>query len=97
MAKIAFENNIHILCLPPHTSHAMQPLDVACFRPAKAVWSDIAINFYNKNRADSITKMHFPSLLKLIMEHLVARPNIAVAGFMASGIRPINRDVVKKK
>ena len=82
---------------PPHTSHAMQPLDVACFRPAKATWSDIVINFYLKNRSESITKAHFPSLLKLIMEHLVARPNLAVAGFMGAGIRPLNRDVVKKK
>ena len=52
-----------ILCFPPHTSHAMQPLDVACFKPAKATWSDIVRNFYKKNRSESITKAHFASLL----------------------------------
>ena len=31
------------------------------------------------------------------MEHLVARPNLSVAGFMGAGIRPLNRDQVKKK
>ena len=28
-------NNIHLLTLPPHTTHALQPLDVAFFGPFK--------------------------------------------------------------
>ena len=51
VAKCAYDNKVHILCLPPHTSHAMQPLDVACFRPAKAIWSDVVITFYRNNRS----------------------------------------------
>ena len=30
-AKAAMENKVHILCLPPHSSHALQPLDVSVF------------------------------------------------------------------
>ena len=29
------ENGIHIICLPPQTSSALQPLDVGVFGPAK--------------------------------------------------------------
>ena len=29
--KLAHENNIHLLCLPAHTSHILQPLDVGVF------------------------------------------------------------------
>jgi hypothetical protein len=29
------ENNIITLCMPPHSSHKLQPLDVGCFRPLK--------------------------------------------------------------
>ena len=30
--KLAYENNIHLLCrLPAHTSHILQPLDVSVF------------------------------------------------------------------
>lgn len=29
--KKALEFNVHILCLPPHSTHIMQPLDVGCF------------------------------------------------------------------
>jgi hypothetical protein len=32
VVKLANENNIHIVCLKPHTTHALQPLDVAVLR-----------------------------------------------------------------
>lgn len=41
--KSAMANNIIILCLPPNTSHALQPLDVGVFRPLKLAWKDIQI------------------------------------------------------
>ena len=37
----ARENGIIILCLPPHTSHALQPLDVGVFAPLKKAWKAI--------------------------------------------------------
>ena len=49
MARAALENNIHLLCLPPHTTHALQPLDVACFRSAKAVWCDVCNKFFDRH------------------------------------------------
>jgi 4-hydroxybenzoate polyprenyltransferase len=30
-----FQNNIHLLFLPPHTSHVLQPLDLSVFSPLK--------------------------------------------------------------
>jgi len=35
----AKENNIVTLCMPAHSSHRLQPLDVGCFGPLKAVYS----------------------------------------------------------
>ena len=35
------EENIIIVCLPPNTSHALQPLDVAVFKPFKEQWRRI--------------------------------------------------------
>jgi hypothetical protein len=32
------ENKIITLCMPPHTSHLLQPLDVGCFSPRKAAY-----------------------------------------------------------
>ena len=35
----ALNNNIHLLMLPPHTSHLLQPLDVGVFGPLKSAMS----------------------------------------------------------
>jgi hypothetical protein len=32
------ENNIITLCMPPHSSHLLQPLDVGCFGPLKKAY-----------------------------------------------------------
>jgi hypothetical protein len=42
----AVENHIHIICIPPHTSHVFQPLDVTAFGPMKASWRKIVKSFY---------------------------------------------------
>jgi hypothetical protein len=34
----ALENNIHLFCLPPHTIHQLQPLDVSVFGPLQRAW-----------------------------------------------------------
>ena len=33
------ENKIITLCMPPHSSHILQPLDVGCFAPLKRAYS----------------------------------------------------------
>ena len=35
---LAETHNIIILCLPPHTTHKLQPLDVGVFGPLQRAW-----------------------------------------------------------
>ena len=37
--ELCKENNIYTLCMPPHSSHLLQPLDVGCFSPLKRAYS----------------------------------------------------------
>ncbi|KAH8930327.1 hypothetical protein BT69DRAFT_1209215, partial [Atractiella rhizophila] len=32
---------VNIICLPPHTTHKLQPLDVGVFGPIGKAWSDV--------------------------------------------------------
>jgi hypothetical protein len=38
MIETAMENNIHLFCLPSHTTHRLQPCDVGAFGPLKRAW-----------------------------------------------------------
>ena len=42
---LAVSNEIHMLKLPPHLSHLLQPLDVRVFKPMKAVWYSVVADF----------------------------------------------------
>ena len=38
VVKISMQSSLDIVSLPSHTSHALQPLDVACFKPFKTAF-----------------------------------------------------------
>lgn len=40
MRKLAEEHNIELFCLPPHTTHWTQPLDVGMFGPLQCRWQE---------------------------------------------------------
>ena len=49
------EKTIITLCMQPHSSHLLQPLDVACFSPLKRMYSD-EISALARNRIHHISK-----------------------------------------
>ena len=91
MAQAAVENNIHLLCLPPHTTHALQPLDVACFRSAKAIWSRVCNTFFDKHSKRALGKEDFPACIKIVSDHLQEHPEFCINGFRRCGIYPYDR------
>jgi hypothetical protein len=40
LIKLAQERNVILFCLPPHTTHKLQPLDVSVFGPFSHAWTD---------------------------------------------------------
>jgi len=41
LVLIAKLNRVSIVCLPPHATHILQPLDVAVFSPVKTAWRKV--------------------------------------------------------
>ena len=44
----AIENGVIIIPVAPHTSHALQPLDVDLFKPLETQWRKILLHFFRE-------------------------------------------------
>ncbi|KAI1507790.1 DDE superfamily endonuclease [Pyrenophora tritici-repentis] len=89
---ICKENNIITLCMPPHTSHILQPLDVGCFGPLKRAYKKEvgALANYDVNHID---KKAFLAAFLAVYKGVFSSNNIR-SGFRATGLVPINSEVV---
>ena len=64
LVELAEENKVHIIVLPPHTTHKLQQLDVAVFASVKDEWKKVMAETLQSNNYEGISKEIFPSLLK---------------------------------
>lgn len=92
--NLALENEVLILCLPPHTTHATQPLDCGVFSPLKAHWSTVCHDFTQRNPGKVITRFSFNKLFSQAWLKSV-NPSNLIAGFKVCGVYPVNRQAVK--
>lgn len=86
------QNNIITLCMPAHSSHKLQPLDVACFRPLKRAYGDVISNLMRAH-VTNITKEEFFPALCTAHTAAITRSNI-LGGFRGAGIVPFNPEYV---
>ena len=56
-------NDIHLLCLPSHTSHILQPLDVSVMSSFKLHFSKTCKLFMTKNSGRVITEADLANLI----------------------------------
>ena len=88
-------NNIITLCLPAHSSHLLQPLDVGCFNPLKRAYSKELEGFI-KSHVNHITKTEF--LIAFHAAHVSAMtPQNIQGGFKEAGLIPFNPECVISK
>ena len=90
--KLAREEMVSIIKLPPHTTDRLQPLDVSCFKHFKTIWAKTLHRWTYQNLGQKIQKSEFICLLGSIWRESFTVENI-VAGFKKSGMFPPNRVV----
>ncbi|KAK3919865.1 Zinc metalloprotease [Frankliniella fusca] len=98
--EMCAEHNIRFVCLPPNSTHLLQPLDVAFFSPLKTAWRRILNEWKIKsnNRTLTLPKPSFPGLLKTLMEAIEEnREKNLQAAFKATGIAPLCRQQALKR
>ena len=89
-------SNIHMYCLPPHTTHVFQPLDVVIFHPLKAHFNQIAQNLkfatFGWKEPMNCCKINFTKLFKPPWESMTV--TLIKTGFRKCGIFPLDRSAI---
>ena len=93
--EYAEENNIILFCLPPHSTHLLQPLDVGLFSPLQRYYSNALENWF-LSTGQGINRSTFPPLYWVARNQAYTRKNI-LAAFAATGVVPLNHRVVIDK
>jgi hypothetical protein len=89
------ENIIIYLCIPPYTSHLLQPLDVGVFGLLKRAYRKL-IEGMMVARNNHIDKEDFLHLYLPAREIIFNHENIC-SGFAGAGLKPLNQDRVLEK
>jgi len=74
-------------CLPPHSTHLMQLLDIACFRPLERAYRAALQDFIYEHPEQSLGKQEFWDCLCIAHDQALTMTNI-LSGFEVSGIWP---------
>lgn len=83
----AEQHRIIIICLPSHTTHALQPCDVGVFSPLSTSWKTLV----NRLTHDGIAVSKFNFLTHYHTARVKAfKPSTILSAFAKSGIWPIN-------
>ena len=80
LVQLAREKNVELICLPPHTTHILQPLDVGVYGPFKQEWRRILKDYKTSTRAASVSKQVFPSLIRKLWDKAI-KPQHCISGF----------------
>jgi hypothetical protein len=86
------KNNIIPVCMPPHSSHLLQPLDVSCFAVLKQQYGQL-VEQRMRLRFNHIDKIDF--LIAFPEARIMAyKAKTIQNGFRATGLVPFNPDQV---
>ncbi|KIL55069.1 hypothetical protein M378DRAFT_58967, partial [Amanita muscaria Koide BX008] len=90
LINLARKHNIILFCLPPHTTHKLQPLDVGVFGPFQRAWSERCDEIVE----DTGEEMPRENFVKEYMDvrSKTFKPTTIIAAFRKSGCWPVSRD-----
>lgn len=86
------EFGIHLLSLPPHSSHKLQPLDRGFFGPLKTAYSQECDKWHVSHPGRAITQYQIGKLFGSAYNR-IASIEKAVKSFESCGIWPYNADI----
>jgi hypothetical protein len=85
-----WQKDIHLVYLPPHTSHILQPQDLGAYSSLKKFYSDEIKRHIVHTGQVTITRSTFNDLYRKARSNALAKHRV-IAGWTRSGLHPLNR------
>lgn len=92
--KLAKENGVFLLCLPPHCTHRLQPLDVSFYGPMKTYYYQEVSRWLKTHPGRIVTQYQISELFANAYGKAACVAN-AKSGFSKTGLWPINPNVIE--
>lgn len=89
---LARENGVVLLCLPPHCSHKLQPLDVSFMKPLMTYYDQELEKWLRNHPGRVVTTFQIAELFGNAYNR-AATAQTALNGFRKTGIYPVNRHI----
>jgi hypothetical protein len=96
VVKTAHAVGLDLLTLPSHTSHAMQPLDVLCFKTFKQAFRLLRDVWTLRNKSRGASKEVLATWVSSALTKALTHKNIT-SGFRTIGIFPFNPHAMQDK
>jgi hypothetical protein len=93
--EICEENKIIPICIPPHSSHLLQPLDIGCFAVLKRAYSRL-VKFRMRCGSNHVDKLDFLEVYPLARTEAFKSETIKNS-FGAAGLVPFSPERVISK
>lgn len=93
--EAAAREQIIILKLPPHSSHLLQPLDLAVFKSFKCKWDEKLVTWQRNHIGQKLPKKVFSQFLCDTWKSI--SPDVISNGFRKGGIFPFNQNIISEE
>jgi len=87
------DNNVEVICLPPHATHALQPADKALFASMKSKWEEAGRHFVRDSGGRRLDKKDFFAVFTPVWK-AATTVEVCQNGFCSTGLFPCNRDAI---
>lgn len=88
------EKGIELICLPPHSSHRLQPLDTHFNKTLKSEWSKHLGDFLKQSKTVVLPKWHFYIPFQHTWDSMTKRRALMVSAFEYCGLFPLKNPTV---
>jgi len=83
------ENDVEVMCLPPHSTHWLQPADKSLFKSLKSHWEEAGRKWVAETGGCRVAKKEFFSLFTPVWQSCTTA-EVCQNGFRATGRFPVN-------